>query len=123
MNKHYRIHEFDSRVGKSQHTVRRWGREDTLTATTRSPSGKRHFDEPDVRNLMGDAPVKKDAVVYCWVSSAGQKDDLVSQISTMETYSLSAVPVDILWLYRMRKYKAIIKENFPEYMLNRQKDE
>ena len=61
----------------------------------RLPSGHRYFDETDVRAMLGNAPVKRDTVVYCRVSSAGQKDDLASQIVAMEMYCRSAaIPVD-----------------------------
>jgi putative resolvase len=61
----------------------------------RLPSGQRYFDESDVRSLMGGGPEKKNTVVYCRVSSAGQKDDLASQVAAMEAYCLAgAIPVD-----------------------------
>ena len=75
MNNHYRINEFAKRIGRSAQTVRRWEREGKLTAK-RLPSGHRYFDESDVRTLLGGVPDKKAIVVYCRVSSSGQKDDL-----------------------------------------------
>ena len=94
MNKNYRIHEFAERIGRSTDTVRRWEREGKLIAK-RLPSGHRYFDESDVRIILGKAPDKKDIVVYCRVSGAGQKDDLASQVAAMETYCLAAgIPVD-----------------------------
>jgi len=79
MNSNYSINEFAKRVGCSVQTVRRWEKRGKLTAK-RLPSGHRYFDESDVRALLGSAPEKKDIVVYCRVSSAGQKDDLASQV-------------------------------------------
>ena len=94
MSKHYRIHEFAARVGRSVQTVRRWEYEGKLIAK-RLPSGQRYFDESDVRAMLGGAPQKRDTVVYCRVSSAGQKDDLASQVAAMEAYCLAgAIPVD-----------------------------
>jgi predicted site-specific integrase-resolvase len=94
MNNHYRINEFAKRIGRSAQTVRRWEREGKLTAK-RLPSGHRYFDESDVRTLLGGVPDKKAIVVYCRVSSSGQKDDLASQVAAMETYCLAgALPVD-----------------------------
>ena len=94
MNKHYRIHEFAERLGRSTQTIRRWEREGKLTAK-RLPSGQRYFDESDVRAMMGVQPERKLTVVYCRVSSAGQKDDLSSQVAAIELYCRSAgVPVD-----------------------------
>lgn len=94
MSKQYRINEFAARVGRATSTVRRWEREGKLTAK-RMPSGHRYFDESDVRALLGGAPERRLTVVYCRVSSAGQKDDLASQVKAMEAFCLaSAIPVD-----------------------------
>ena len=90
----YRIHEFADRIGRSTATVRRWEREGKLVAK-RLPSGHRFFDESDVRSMLGGAPEKRRIVVYCRVSSAGQKEDLASQVSAMEFFCLSSgVAVD-----------------------------
>ena len=90
----YRIHEFAERIGRSTATVRRWEREGKLVAK-RLPSGHRFFDESDVRLRLGGAPEKRRVVVYCRVSSPGQKDDLSSQVSAMEFFCLSSgVAVD-----------------------------
>lgn len=40
--------------------------------------------------LGGGVPPKRCVIVYCRVSSAGQKDDLASQVSAMESYCLGA---------------------------------
>ena len=97
MQNKYKISEFAERVGRSTDTIRRWEREGKLTAK-RLPSGQRYFDESDVRALTGGTPVKQDIVVYCRVSSAGQKNDLASQLTAMETYCLAgAIPVDV-WI-------------------------
>jgi len=97
MIRNYRINEFAKRVGRSVQTVRRWEKEGKLTAK-RLPSGHRYFNESDVRAILGIAPEKKDIVVYCRVSSAGQKDDLASQVRAMEEYCRGAgVPVDV-WM-------------------------
>ncbi|SEQ53740.1 Predicted site-specific integrase-resolvase [Ectothiorhodospira magna] len=89
MRSHYSIGEFAKRIGRSVQTVRRWEREGKLQAK-RLPSGHRYFDESDVRLMLGGAPRERDVVVYCRVSSAGQKDDLASQVQAMETYCLGA---------------------------------
>jgi putative resolvase len=94
MANNYRIHEFAERIGRSPATVRRWEREGKIVAK-RLPSGHRYFDESDVRAMMGAAPEKRETVVYCRVSSAGQKDDLASQVAAMEMYCrLAGIPVD-----------------------------
>ncbi|QEP42502.1 IS607 family transposase [Ectothiorhodospiraceae bacterium BW-2] len=89
MSSRYSIGEFAKRIGRSVQTVRRWEREGKLQSK-RLPSGHRYFDESDVRLMLGGAPKRRDVVVYCRVSSAGQKDDLASQVKAMETYCLGA---------------------------------
>ena len=94
MANNYRIHEFAERIGRSAATIRRWEREGKLVAK-RLPSGHRYFDESDVRAMLSVAPEKRETVVYCRVSSAGQKDDLASQVSAMEMYCrAAAIQVD-----------------------------
>jgi predicted site-specific integrase-resolvase len=89
MSKKYRIREFAQRIGRTASTVRRWEREGHLVAK-RLPSGQRYFDESDVRVALGKPLEARATVVYCRVSSAGQKDDLISQVKAMETYCLNA---------------------------------
>ena len=94
MSKLYRINEFAKRIGRAPSTVRRWERDGKLTAK-RLPSGHRYFDESDVRAVMGFAPEKRLTVVYCRVSSAGQRDELASQVDAMEQYCRAgAIAVD-----------------------------
>lgn len=95
MSNTYRINEFAKKLGRSVQTIRRWEVEGKLIAK-RLPSGHRYFDESDVRMIMGGGtPPKRCVIVYCRVSSAGQKDDLASQVSAMETFCLgSGVVVD-----------------------------
>ena len=94
MSKIYRINEFAKRVGRATSTVRRWEREGKLTAK-RLPSGHRYFDESDVRDVLGGTPGKRLTVVYCRVSSTGQRDDLASQVAAMEQYCRAgAIAVD-----------------------------
>lgn len=86
----YRISEFARLIGKSPATVRRWEREGRLQAR-RGPTGQRYFTDTDVRRVLqpgfGDAARK--TVVYCRVSSPGQKDDLASQVAALEQFCLA----------------------------------
>ena len=94
MSKVYRINEFAKRIGRAPSTVRRWEREGILAAK-RLPSGHRYFDESDVRAMLGGGPETRSTVVYCRVSSAGQRDDLQSQVAAMEEYCRAgAIAVD-----------------------------
>ncbi len=90
----FRVHQFAERIGKSVSTVRRWDREGRLKAK-RTTSGERYYEESDIRQALRiDAPSGK-VVVYCRVSSGGQKDDLASQVKAMEQFCLGAgIPVN-----------------------------
>lgn len=86
----YRIGEFAGRVGRSVSTIRRWESEGRITVK-RTPSGQRYFDDSDVRAVLRpgfDAAARR-TVVYCRVSSPGQKDDLAAQVSSMESFCLA----------------------------------
>jgi putative resolvase len=116
MSKIYRINEFAKRIGRATSTIRRWEREGKLTAR-RLASGQRYFDESDVRAMLGGAPEKRLTVVYCRVSSAGQRDDLASQVKAMEQYCRAgAIAVDE-WIqevgggmnFRRKRFLAMIE--------------
>ncbi|HEY2673702.1 MAG TPA: IS607 family transposase, partial [Rugosimonospora sp.] len=90
MSSVYRIGEFADRIGRSVSTVRRWESEGRITAR-RTSSGQRYFDDTDVRRVLQsgfDAQARR-TVVYCRVSSAGQKPDLASQVTSMEQFCLA----------------------------------
>ena len=115
MSKIYRIHEFAQRVGRATSTIRRWEQEGRLQSK-RLPSGHRYFDEADVQRILGRLPEKRLTVVYCRVSSAGQKDDLASQVQAMEQYALaSGIAVDE-WIpevgggmnFKRKKFQALL---------------
>ncbi len=90
MGKVYRIGEFAERVGRSASTVRRWEREGLLTAK-RTQSGQRYFTEADVRSVLNLAAGQhhRATVVYCRVSSSGQRNDLESQVTSMDQFCLA----------------------------------
>src|SRR3954471_5334123 len=86
----YRIGEFAKRVGRSVSTVRRWEAEGRITAR-RLTSGQRYFDDSDVRRGLqpGFDAVRRKVVVYCRVSSPGQKSDLALQVAAMQQFCLA----------------------------------
>lgn len=91
MSKVYRIGEFAERVGRSASTVRRWEREGLLTPN-RTRSGQRYFTEADVRsvlNLAAGTAQHRSTVIYCRVSSSGQRGDLESQVASMDQFCLA----------------------------------
>lgn len=82
----YRISEFAQRVGRSASTVRRWEREGRIAP--QRVSGQRYFTDADVRQVLqpGFDESARRTVVYCRVSSPGQKDDLALQVRAMEEF-------------------------------------
>jgi putative resolvase len=86
----YRIGEFAKRVGCSVPTVRRWEAAGRITVR-RTPSGQRYFDDADVRRVLqpGFREGARRVIVYCRVSSPGQKDDLASQVAAMGQFCLA----------------------------------
>ncbi|KJJ85303.1 transposon resolvase [Candidatus Omnitrophus magneticus] len=88
MSKIYRVNEFAKRIGKTTKTLRRWDETGKLNAK-RQISGHRYYDESDVRKALGIKEVDRKTVVYCRVSSPGQKDDLQSQLVAMEQYCIA----------------------------------
>lgn len=94
MSKIYSVGRFSERIGRSPSTLRRWDREGRLKAK-RLPSGHRYYDETDVRIALGGPMQVQRVVVYCRVSSSGQKDDLKTQVEAMERFCLSgSIAVD-----------------------------
>ena len=94
MSDKYRLHEFAKKLCVSTNTLRRWDTSGKLVAK-RTLSNHRYYDESDLRKLYGIKEEDRKIVVYCRVSSAGQKDDLKSQIVAMENFCISSgVAVD-----------------------------
>ncbi|MEU8261222.1 IS607 family transposase [Micromonospora sp. NPDC048999] len=91
MGSAYRIGEFATRIGRSVSTVRRWEAEGRIVARRLPSSGQRYFDDTDVRKVLqpGFDVARRKVVVYCRVSSPGQKADLASQVSAMQQFCLA----------------------------------
>jgi predicted site-specific integrase-resolvase len=87
----YRPNEFAKLIGKSTSTLRRWDREGVLSPK-RTPGNQRYYTDEDLRYILSSEKTQtpRKTVVYCRVSSSGQKDDLASQVKAMETYCLGA---------------------------------
>ena len=86
----YRINEFAKRIGVTAHTLRRWEREGKLSPSERTLGGHRIYTELDLQTALRLPLAEKEKrnVIYCRVSSAGQKEDLQSQIVAMEAFAL-----------------------------------
>ncbi|MEI2583132.1 IS607 family transposase [Scytonema sp. PRP1] len=86
----WKVAEFGELVGVSSSTLRRWEREKKLIPE-RTLGNQRIYTEEHLgiaRNLKG-GKVPNRVIVYCRVSSSGQKDDLQSQVEAMERFCLS----------------------------------
>lgn len=94
MGNKYRPHEFAKKIGVSVKTLRRWDKNGKLIAK-RTPSNHRYYDDVDLRRFFNLKEEPKKTIVYCRVSSVGQKDDLKSQVSAMELFCIySGISVD-----------------------------
>ncbi len=78
------------RIRVSVKTLQRWDAAGKLPAK-RTLSGHRFYTEDDLLIAQGLKTVeaKRKVVVYCRVSSGGQKPELKNQISAMETFCLN----------------------------------
>lgn len=85
----YRIGEFAAKVARSTRTVRRWTAEGRVP-DRRTSTGQRYFTDDDVRLILGqEPPAARKVIVYCRVSSPGQKNDLKSQVTAMKKHCKS----------------------------------
>ena len=85
-----RPHEFAKELNVSVETLRRWDRTGRLPAK-RTPSNHRYYTEEDIAVAKGLKPTVENRLikVYCRVSSAKQKSELVNQVSAMEQFCLA----------------------------------
>ncbi|MEG4092306.1 IS607 family transposase [Microcoleus sp. Pol12B4] len=87
----WKVAEFAKLVGVSSSTLRRWEKEGKLIPE-RTLGNQRVYSESHlniVRNLkIGKTPPNR-AIVYCRVSSPGQKQDLLRQTQAMEQFCLA----------------------------------
>ncbi len=80
--------EFAEKTGVTVHTLQRWDREGRLIAK-RTHTNRRYYTDEDVQRVLGHVKaveVQKASVVYCRVSSAAQKPDLVNQRQMLEQF-------------------------------------
>lgn len=86
----YTVQKFSEIIGFSKSTIRRWDKEGTLKAK-RTSTNRRYYTDKDVQDVLRLPLEKKDkkVILYCRVSSPGQKDDLNSQINALEYFARS----------------------------------
>ena len=84
----YKIGEFAKLLNRTPRTIRRWEAAGLIEAR-RLPSGHRYFDDSDLQKVRGIPVPERRTVVYCRVSSKGQKEDLKRQTSAMQQWALA----------------------------------
>jgi predicted site-specific integrase-resolvase len=91
----YRIGTFAKMIGRSIKTLQRWDAEKKLVPIKSPGGGHRYYTDDHLRIVRGlpvdeDTKAHREIVVYCRVSSAGQKADLQRQIKAMEDFSIAS---------------------------------
>jgi putative resolvase len=87
----WKVAEFAKLVGVSGSTLRRWESEGKLIPQ-RTLGNQRIYSESHLnaaRNLKTGKTPPSRVIVYCRVSSAGQKQDLLRQVQAMEQFCLA----------------------------------
>jgi putative resolvase len=88
MKNTYPPREFGSLIGRTTNTLQRWDRQGILKAH-RTPTGRRYYTHNQYLEVIGQKSSTKRSVIYCRVSSAGQKKDLISQRNAVESFCLA----------------------------------
>ena len=85
----YRPKEFAKLIAKTTNTLQRWDREGILKAH-RTPTNRRFYTYEQLSEILGVKENKRIAISYCRVSSAGQKDDLLTQQKAVDDFCTNA---------------------------------
>jgi putative resolvase len=85
----YSPKEFGSLIGRTTHTLQRWDREGILKAH-RTLTGRRCYTLNQYHEVVGQKAKTRNLVIYCRVSSASQKKDLISQKNVVESFCLAS---------------------------------
>jgi putative resolvase len=83
----YPPRKFGALIGRTTNTLQRWDRQGILNAH-RTSTGRRYYTHDQYLAVIGQKASKKKLVIYCRVSSAGQKNDLSSQRNAVESFCL-----------------------------------
>jgi len=97
MEKAYPPREFGKLIGRTTQTLQRWDRPGILKAH-RMPTNRRYYTHYQYLQVIGRKATERKIVVYCRVSSAGQKNDLARQKAALEAFCLAAGKPVALWL-------------------------
>jgi predicted site-specific integrase-resolvase len=78
MKSTYSPKQFGSLIDRTTKTLQKWDRDGILNAH-RSITNRRYYTHDQYLKVIGRKAADKKLVTYCRVSSAGQKNDLISQ--------------------------------------------
>jgi putative resolvase len=85
----YSPKQFGLLIGRATRTLQQWDRDGILKAH-RSLTNRRYYTHDQYLEIIGKKAVAKKRITYCRVSSAGQKNDLISQKKAVEDFCLAA---------------------------------
>ena len=89
MKSMYSPREFGALIGRTTKTLQRWDREGILKAF-RSALDRRYYTHDQYLEFTRQYKGPKKRVVYCRVSSHGQKNDLLAQKQAVESFCLAS---------------------------------
>jgi predicted site-specific integrase-resolvase len=89
MKSMYSPKQFGSLIGRTTKTLQKWDRDGILNAH-RSLTNRRYYTHDQYLEVIGQKSGIKKLVTYCRVSSAGQKNDLISQRKAVESFCIAA---------------------------------
>ena len=97
MDKIYAPRELGKLIGRTTQTLQLWDRKGLLKAH-RTPTNRRYYTHDQYLQVIGQKAKEQKIVVYCRVSSAGQKNDLESQKQAVERFCIAAGKPSGVWL-------------------------
>lgn len=115
--KTYRVHEFAKLINKSGSTLRRWDAQGIL-CPKRLPTNQRYYTDEDLKKILTIEHPNRKTIVYSRVSSSNQKNDLKSQIVSLETFCLNSGKTVDTWIdevgsglnYKRKKFLELISQ-------------
>jgi putative resolvase len=114
----YTPKQFSEMINRSVRTLQKWDVAGTLKAH-RNPKNRRYYTHDQYLEYLGiKADNDKKTVVYCRVSSNGQKNDLLSQKKALEQYCNANGYSISIWLeeigsglnYNRKKFNQLMEE-------------
>jgi predicted site-specific integrase-resolvase len=115
----YKVGEFSKLIKKSVKTLQRWDRENVFKPEIRTPTNRRLYSHKQYLDYFnfGDN-LKRRNVIYCRVSSSGQKSDLKTQKEFLNQFTFNnGLSVDDIYEdvgsglnYRRKNFLRLTKE-------------